>query len=100
MSRIVINGESFEVHGNNIVVTNDSITVDGETIKSGLSGIIKVQWEGDVANLTAHNVEISGTVKGDVNAHNVDCHLVGGNVTAHNVDCGDVVGNVNAKNVN
>jgi hypothetical protein len=99
MNRITINGQTFEVQGKNISVNGNSIIVDGITIQTELSGIVEIKFEGDLANLEAHNVKIKGNVIGDVDAHNVECGNVGGNVKAHNVDCGDVTGNVNAKNV-
>lgn len=97
--QITINGQTFSVSGNNISVSGDSIQVDGVTIQSGLSGIVEVKFEGDLANLEAHNVKVYGDVMGDIDAHNVSCKNVGGNVKAHNVDCGDVQGNVTAKNI-
>jgi len=61
--------------------------------------LLKFKFEGDLANLEAHNVKVNGNVTGDIDAHNVECRNVGGNIKSHNVDCGDVTGNVNAKNV-
>jgi hypothetical protein len=86
MSKIIINGEEFNVSGKSIVVNGDSIMVDGVFVKGELTGIVKIQFEGDLASLVCHNAIINGSVKG--------------NITAHNVDCGDVAGNVNARNVN
>lgn len=99
MNQITINGQTFNVSGKNISVSGDKITVDGITIQSGLSGIVEIKFEGDLANLEAHNVKVNGNVMGDVDAHNIECRNVGGNVKGHNVDCGDVQGNVNGKNV-
>jgi len=99
MNKITINGQTFNVQGNNISVVGNSITVDGVTSQSELNGIVEIKFEGDLANLEAHNVKVSGNVMGDVDAHNVECCNVGGNIKAHNVDCGDVTGNINAKNV-
>lgn len=99
MNRITINGNTFEVSGNNISVSGNSIIVDGITIQSNLNGIVEIKFEGDLANVEAHNVKVTGNVMGDVDAHNVECKNVGGNVKAHNVDCGDIQGNVNAKNL-
>ena len=99
MNKITINGQTFNVSGSNISVNGSSITVDGVTIQSELNGIVEIKFEGDLANLEAHNVKVNGNVMGDIDAHNVECKNVGGNVKAHNVDCGIVTGNVNAKNV-
>ena len=54
MNRITINGKIIEVEGHNISIIGDSITVDGITIEKGLSGIVNVKFEGDLANLTVH----------------------------------------------
>jgi hypothetical protein len=102
MNNIIINGKRFSnIVGNNISITDGNIIVDGQVISEGNSGIVKIQWEGDLANLSCHNAEISGNVQGNVSGHNIDIGSdVGGNVTGHNIDIGgDIAGNVNGKNV-
>ena len=99
MNKITINGKTFSVSGNNISVNGNAIKVDGVTIQDDLNGIVKIEFEGDLANLKAHNVKVKGNVMGDVKAHNIECENVGGNVKAHNVECGNVTGNINARNV-
>ena len=99
MSNITINGKQFSVQGNNITVSNDSVMVDGAVIATGLSGIVQIKFEGDLANLDAHNAKVYGNVTGDVIGHNIECKNVGGNVKGHNVECGDVQGDVKCKNI-
>ena len=99
MNTIVINGKKFQTNGNNVSIINNSVYVDGDLIAGELNGVVKIKWEGDLANLTAHNVEVEGNVMGNLNAHNVECGDVGGNVTAHNVEEKKIAGSVSAKNV-
>ena len=123
MNRITINGKVIEVEGHNISIIGDSITVrdskmlsDGITIEKGLSGIIDIKFDGDIANLTVHrgNVDINGNIRGNVNSGgsvtckgdiegNIDsggsvtCENVGGNVDAGgSVTCGNVNGDIDA----
>ena len=49
-NNISINGNQYSVEGNNVSVINDKIYVDGKLIQDGLSGIVKIEWLGDVAN--------------------------------------------------
>lgn len=80
---IVINGERMIVQGNNITINNGTVIVDGAVIKSGLTGDVRISFEGDLANL---NVDGSATVRGNVMG-NIDA---GGSVTCNNVLSGDV----------
>ena len=93
MNRITINGKVIEVEGHNISIIGDSIIVrdskmlsDGVTIEKGLSGVVDVKFEGDLANLTVHkgNAEINGNIRGNVD--------VGGSAKCS----GDVGGDIEA----
>ena len=99
MSVIVINGKRTTVFGKNIRVENDSIYVDGLLVESGLQGIVKIQFEGDLASLESHNTEVFGNIAGNVDSHNLKCNDIGGSVKSHNVSCKSIMGNVTAKNV-
>ena len=86
MNRITINGKVIEVEGHNISIIGDSIIVNGVTIEKGLSGVVDVKFEGDLANLTVHkgNAEINGNIRGNVD--------VGGSAKCS----GDVGGDIEA----
>jgi len=115
MNTIIINGKSICVSGNNVSVVNGTIIVDGKVIEEGLSGIVEVKFEGDLAKLDVKHgsATINGNVQGSVDAGgNVVCGNVGnsvdagGNVTCRdvkhsvdaggNVTCGDVGGDIDA----
>jgi len=99
MRRIIIDGDVTIVEGNNIVIVDDKIIVGGTVVKSGLSGIVEVKFEGDLASLhTDGNATIKGYVDGSVDAHgNVQCGDVGGSVDANgSVNCNNINGNVEA----
>lgn len=84
MNTIFINGQKFEVTGNNVHVQNGIITVDGVTIVSNLSGVVEVKWDGDLANLKCSSSVACNDVIGNVDA--------GGSVNIS----GDVAGDVDA----
>jgi len=42
MNKITINGQTFNVQGNNISVIGNSIVVDGVTIQTELNGIVEI----------------------------------------------------------
>ena len=94
-----INGKSYNVAGNNIVVNNGSVFVDGILIEGGLSGIVKIEFNGDLASLNCNTVEISGNVQGDVKCNTIKCGDVGGDVKGNTIKCGNVAGNVKGMTV-
>lgn len=100
MNKIIINGKVIEVqNGKNISVVNDQVYVDGQLVDSGLSGIVKIQFEGDLASLkTSGNVDVHGSVEGNLTAGgNVESGDVTGNISAGgNISCGCVTGNASA----
>lgn len=101
MATITINGKSFTTKGNNISVINDKIMVNGVVIESGLSGIVKIQFEGDVANLDANVAEITGNVIGKVDSNTLKVTGdIRGNVDSNTVHCRDIYGSVEANVVN
>jgi hypothetical protein len=93
MSTITINGQTFSVSGNNVVVKNGSVYVDGAKVEAGnLSGIVEIKWEGELANLNSAYSVSCGDVKGNIDAGgSVTCKTVEGDV-----DCG---GSVRCENV-
>lgn len=99
MNNITINGISYSVAGKNIKQVNDKIFVDGVEIISGLSGIVKIEFTGDLASLDCNTAVINGDVKGKVDANTVTCGNVGGNIDANTVSCKDVKGDIDANTV-
>jgi len=114
MNKITINGETFEVEGNNIVVKNGKISVDGKVVKENLSGNVKVEFTGDLAkldctsavingnvqgNVDCTSAVITGNVQGDVDGTTIKCGDVGGDVDGTNVQCGNIQGDVDAVSI-
>ena len=114
-STITINGNKFSVSGNTIIVNNDSVFVDGKLVEKGLTGIVKISWDGPLANLTCTNAEIngdvsenvdgtnikiSGNVKGSIDGTNITIGGdVGGDVDGTTITCKNVAGDVDAVTV-
>lgn len=99
MNNININGNNFSVSGNNIVVENDIVMVNGKIIASGLSGIVKIEFTGDLAKLDCNTCTITGNVLGTVEANTITCGDVGGDIEANTVNCKDVTGSIDANTV-
>ena len=87
-STININGKRFS--GNNVVMTDNIIYIDGKTIEGNLDNlevdccetiIVKGDVNGDVKT-SQGSIEIDGNVKGDVKTSqgSIRCGNVGGNV--------------------
>lgn len=99
MSSITVNGKRYDnIQGNNISVINGVIKVDGKVIEEGLSGVVEVKWEGELANLTSSASVTAGNVKGDVDAGgSVQCMSVGGSIDCGgSVQCDDVAGSIDS----
>ena len=98
---ITINGVRIEVQGsaNHISIRNGNVTIGGNVVKTGLSGEVRVVWDGPLASLdcdgsaetgpvsgnvsAGNGVKVSGDVSGNVSAGNgVTCQKVGGNIMA------------------
>ena len=74
MNRIIVNEESIDVQGNNIVITKDGKVIIGDNVvKTGLTGELKVRFEGDVANIGYTNLIVEGNVMGDVDCTRSNC---------------------------
>lgn len=99
MSVITVNGKTYNVQGNNITVNGDSIKVDGKTIESGLSGEVKVKFEGDLANLHCNSAVVNGNIKGDVDCTSLQCNNIDGNVDCTSLQCETIYGNIDATSV-
>jgi hypothetical protein len=97
---ITINGVKFETSGSaSISIRNGTVTVGGNFIRTGLSGDVRVIWEGPLASLdcdgsaetgpvagnvsAGNGVKVSGDVRGNVSSGNgVTCNKVGGSIQA------------------
>jgi hypothetical protein len=100
MNSITINGESYVTKGKSIVCKNGKVYVDGDLIKEGLSGDVKIHFNGDLASLSCADAVVSGNVQGDVNAADLTCGSIGGRVSCADLKCtGDIKGNVTAADV-
>lgn len=93
-NKITINGKTYNVSGKNIQVKNDSIYVDGDLVESGLSGVVKVEFTGDLTNLDCTTAHINGNVLGNVDGTTINCGDVGGKVDGTTINCHDISGNV------
>ncbi len=100
---LIVDGKRFPVNSTNIRVTNDvngngNIYSGRDLVVSGLRGIVKIQFEGDLAKLDCGPCEITGNVNGDV-----DCGplKVNGNVVAGKIDAGPITveGDLSARKI-
>lgn len=84
MGRITIDGKTFDVpDGSNIRIANNSVIVNQTTIAAGLSGIVKIVWEGPAASISCNGDMECGEINGNLTvAGNVTCENVGGNISA------------------
>lgn len=98
-NKITINGKSYDVAGRNIVINNDKVMVDGVMVESGLSGIVKIEFTGDLASLDCTTATINGNVKGNVDGTTITCGDVGGDVDGTTIKCGNVNGNLDGVNI-
>jgi hypothetical protein len=99
MPVIVINGKRIESpSGSNLSVINGVVKIDGVTVESGLLGVVKVEWEGPLANLQSDASVTCGDVAGNVSAGgSVHSGNIQGSVTAGgSVHADDINGSVNA----
>lgn len=98
---ITINGTKINIEGNasDISIRNGNVTIGGNVIKTGLTGNVRVDWEGPLASLDCDGSAETGPVSGNVSAGigvKVDGD-VGGNVSAGNfVTCQKVSGSIQA----
>lgn len=114
MNIITINGESHDVEGDNVVVRRGKVLVNGKVIKDGLTGTVKIEFEGDLAHLDCTSAVVNGDVHGDVDGTTltvngdvsgdldgttIKCGDVGGDVDGTTVTCGKVKGDVDAMTV-
>lgn len=102
MNRISVNGTTYELPdgATDVRISGGTLTVGGAPIASGLSGEVRVRWEGPLASLDCRHgsVTVEGDVAGDVDCGgSATCGNVGGSVDAGgSVSCGNVTGDVDA----
>lgn len=93
MNSITINGKTITCSGNNVVINNGRVIVDGNVISECNTGNVKVVIEGDI-----NKIDCDGSVEVHGNSGSVECGgscKVGGNVKG-NIDAG---GSVTCENV-
>jgi hypothetical protein len=96
---IIINGQKIQTIGSNIEINGENILVDGQVVKNGLAGTVKIQFEGDIASIKSDtSVTVNGNVHGNVDAGgSIICQQVGRDVDAGgSVTCTDIQGDVDA----
>jgi hypothetical protein len=114
MSRININGVTYT--GNNIIVKNNKVIINGNDVTSDTK-IINITVEGNLEEISADycekiiingNVGIVTTMSGNIECNkdilgnvrvtsgDIDCENIGGNVetVSGDVKCGNITGNV------
>jgi len=99
MAVLFINGKKNVVEGNNVSIVNGVITVDGKAVETKLSGIVKIIWEGPIANVKSDSsIVVNGDVSGNVAAgSHVSCENVNGSVAAgSHINCESIGGNASA----
>ena len=98
MNRIVVNGITIDVEGNNISIQNGRVRVDGKDINVELGTNATLKVEGDLMNLTTDRSVECGNVHGNVDAGgSVHCGNVEGNIDAGgSVSGGGVGGDIDA----
>ena len=102
MNSITINGVRIEVQGSasNISIRNGNVTIGGSVVKTGLSGDVRVVWDGPLASLDCDgSAEVCGDVAGNVSAGNsakVDGNIHGNVSAGNSVSCQKVGGSIQA----
>ena len=96
---LIINGEEFEVDGDNLIINQDGmggrISVNGIPVMNLPETKLVIEFKGDLANLTSYaNTTVNGDVNGNVKAPNLNCQNINGNVDSANLTCKDVTGDV------
>lgn len=101
MNNITINGETFNVQGNNIVVKNGKVIVDDDIVKEGLSGTVKVEFIGDLATLDCNSAVVNGNIEGDVDCTSINITGdVEGDIEGVTINCGNVEGDIDGTTIN
>lgn len=98
-SSVVINGQTINCSGSNIVIQNGKVVVDGKVIQSDIGNNAEVIINGDV-----NKIDCAGSVEVHGNCGSIDCSGsckidgdVNGNIDASgSVTCGNVSGDIDA----
>ena len=99
MNSITINGVRIEVQGNasNISIRNGNVTIGGSVVKTGITGEVRVVWDGPIASLECDGSAVTGDVAGNVCATSIQAGDINGNVYAgSSVTCQKVGGSIQA----
>lgn len=97
-NRIVVNGITFDVDGNNVSIHSGTVYVDGVSVCSVQDQDVHIHWHGELANLQADGQVTCGDVHGDVTANGrVICQDVAGEISSNGrVKAARVYSNINA----
>ena len=94
--RIKINGTYHEVEARDIVI---KVFVGDKIIESVPSGVVKIEFKGDLASLDCTEAVVTGNVNGDVDCTSITCNNVNGNVDCTSITCNNIDGDINSRNV-
>lgn len=96
-SVVQINGKTYQ--GNNVVMNNGTIIIDGITVEGDFNGSAPIQMSGDIHSLrTDGSATVDGNVQGNVNAGgSLKCGNIEGSANAGgSLKCGDIQGSAMA----
>lgn len=99
-NKIIVDGVEYDVRGKNIIVDkNNNVFVDCDYVVGPLFGNIKIEFVGNIANLSCTSATIHGNVLGDVDCTSLKCDDVGGDVDSTTINCRDIKGNVDSTTI-
>jgi cytoskeletal protein CcmA (bactofilin family) len=100
MSRVTINGQTFEAEGS-ISIINGRVIVGNKTVTELKEATVRIEVIGNLTSLTTDSsVSVTGNVDGNVDAGG--SIQIGGNVQATTIDAGGSIqirGNVKATSI-
>jgi len=94
--RIKINGTYHEVEARDIVI---KVFVGDKIIESVPSGVVKIEFKGDLASLDCTEAVVTGNVNGDVDCTSITCNNVNGNVDCTSITCNNIDGDVDCTSI-
>ncbi len=97
-NRIIVNGISFEVEGEDVAIRSGTVYVNGISVCSAQDQEIHIYWHGGLAQLEANGSVTCGDVYGNVVANGkVHCQDVTGKISSNGrVQAARTYNNINA----
>lgn len=96
-STVKINGDTYHIEGNNVMIRNGKIIVDGKVVNDEKVNVVKVVITGSCESVSCDgSVEVNGDagrVKCGGSCH-VGCNVTGNISAGGSVTCGNVEGDV------